>query len=559
MSLVGSLEDLGLGDILQIVSLSRKSGVLTLASRNRNGKIFFLNGQVIHATSNVFPENLGSLLVRKGVVSADTLKRVLDIQRRQTEPALLGKLLAEHCGVQREAVEAVAKRQIERIVYSFFGWTEGTFSFELEAPDKLTDCRFSPLKLMLEQGLNTQWLAIEGSRLLDEQRHQGGAIDPPDAAEAFASDRGNDSEDAPADVAEESVLPDHSHCQVLLVDDEPVARTALGRFLRSRGYGVELFGSGDDFIPAVDRAVAAGIDPVLVIDLIMPRRDGTGVLGGMEILEEVRDRHPFLSVLMVSEHPNPETELKIQQLGVRFLLSKPKKSEFGDSSGLPLLNALDEAIASISSDPSSADLPGLSLFNLGAELLREIGEPESELKGVDFRRTPALQKLKGILQELCDPSHSAGVILLALRFASEFMNRAVIFSVKEKEIVGLGQFGIEFDNRNADALIRNLSIPRDQDSILSRVVRARNPLRVRFGDGETDRYLLEHLGGVDPGEVFLGPLISEGNVVAILYGDNLPGEKAIGDTESLEIFLAQAGMAMEKALLERRLKEQVVV
>ncbi|PLY11667.1 MAG: hypothetical protein C0624_01655 [Desulfuromonas sp.] len=30
MSLVGNLEDLGLGEILQIVSLSRKSGVLTL-------------------------------------------------------------------------------------------------------------------------------------------------------------------------------------------------------------------------------------------------------------------------------------------------------------------------------------------------------------------------------------------------------------------------------------------------------------------------------------------------------------------------------------------------
>ncbi len=30
MSLVGSLEDLGLGDILQIVSLARKSGLLSL-------------------------------------------------------------------------------------------------------------------------------------------------------------------------------------------------------------------------------------------------------------------------------------------------------------------------------------------------------------------------------------------------------------------------------------------------------------------------------------------------------------------------------------------------
>jgi hypothetical protein len=55
--------------------------------------------------------------------------------------------------------------------------------------------------------------------------------------------------------------------------------------------------------------------------------------------------------------------------------------------------------------------------------------------------------------------------------------------------------------------------------------------------------------------VFVGPLISEGRVVAVLYGDNLPDEKSIGDTESLEIFLSQAGLAMEKALLERRMSK----
>lgn len=49
--------------------------------------------------------------------------------------------------------------------------------------------------------------------------------------------------------------------------------------------------------------------------------------------------------------------------------------------------------------------------------------------------------------------------------------------------------------------------------------------------------------------------MSEGRVVAILYGDNLPDKKPIGGTEALEIFLSQAGVAMEKALLERKLLE----
>jgi hypothetical protein len=79
------------------------------------------------------------------------------------------------------------------------------------------------------------------------------------------------------------------------------------------------------------------------------------------------------------------------------------------------------------------------------------------------------------------------------------------------------------------------------------------PVRLAPANRKWDDHLFSQLGGRKPKEIFLGPLISEGRVVAILYGDNLPEQKPVGDTEALEIFLSQAGMAMEKALLERRL------
>jgi hypothetical protein len=74
-------------------------------------------------------------------------------------------------------------------------------------------------------------------------------------------------------------------------------------------------------------------------------------------------------------------------------------------------------------------------------------------------------------------------------------------------------------------------------------------------DSQWCNYLKEHLGG-NPTEAFMGPIVSEGKVVAVLYGDNGYDPRPIGDTDSLEIFLSQAGIAMEKALLQRRLKEK---
>jgi hypothetical protein len=46
MSLVDNLEELGFGELLQIVSPSRKTGVLSLSSSGRDGSVFFRQGQM---------------------------------------------------------------------------------------------------------------------------------------------------------------------------------------------------------------------------------------------------------------------------------------------------------------------------------------------------------------------------------------------------------------------------------------------------------------------------------------------------------------------------------
>jgi hypothetical protein len=143
-----------------------------------------------------------------------------------------------------------------------------------------------------------------------------------------------------------------------------------------------------------------------------------------------------------------------------------------------------------------------------------------------------------------------------LRFAAEFMNRAVVLLVKKESIQGLGQFGVEDKDGSADLRIRNLRVPRDASSLFSPVLTSKFTFKGEVDGSDWSRYFLTQLGEARPSEVFIGPIISEGKVVAVLYGDNLPEEKPIGDTDSLEIFLGQAGIAMERALLQRRLLDQ---
>ena len=401
MSLVGNLEDLGLGEILQIVSLSRKSGILELNSRDRSGKVVFRAGQVIRATATTFPENIGDLLIRGNLIDFATLKRAVQIQQGPSGGGRrIGDIVVDEFGVVREEIDKLVREQTERIVYSFFAWNEGGFSFELGEPEELAATILNPLHFMLDSGLNPQWLAMEGSRLYDEKVH-----------------RGDDTE------------------------------------------------------------------------------------------------------------------------------------ERGES-----LVSLDDLLEDKESTAPAAEVKDDQLFNIGVELYRELGE-DSGLTLRQTRQSPGLHLLRSMLEELNNPSLGGGIILLILRFASELMNRAVIFLVKEEQIVGLGQFGIELSGKPSDAVVRNTRIPRGESSLFSNVLVEMKPSKVVSRDCSWDHYLFAQLGGSHPQEVFLGPLVSEGRIVAILYGDNLPEQKPIGDTEALEVFLSEAGLAMEKALQERRLIE----
>lgn len=585
MSLVGNLEDLGLGEILQIVSLSRKSGLLTLHSRGREGKIFFRSGQVIRASSSVFHQNLGEVLVQKGVIDLPALKKSLAIQETEGFRERLGTILIKHYNVTPDAIEQVVREQIENVVYSLFAWAEGTFDFELQdnvAP--IDNTHLDPVQFMLDQGLNPQFLAMEGSRIIDERRHRGEVLDEmtaetpspsasPEESVDFAFDLIHPSS-APApqpaiDVAaisgvpavgvpaETVAVPEFAEPavarQLVLVDDDTTTREIMVSSLQECGYEVFDFEGSEDALIRVDTLYREGVRPTLLIDLIMPRMDGSGILGGLELLDLVHTNFPELPVLVVADYNNSDAERKVREMGYVFAM-KPRKTELVDPGTVEVFSVLlRQELRRV--EAGEAPTEWNDKVNIADELRLEMGEELGPGRGT-VEQSTGISLLRGMLEELNNPSLGGGIILLVLRFASEFMNRAVVFIVKKDEIVGLGQFGIQDREGLADSRVRSMRIPRDEDSLFARVIESQQPLKVKPDEVHWNRYLIERLGGEYPAEVFAGPIVSEGKVVAILYGDNLPEHKPVGDTDSLEIFLSQAGMAMEKVLLQRRLQDK---
>lgn len=157
-----------------------------------------------------------------------------------------------------------------------------------------------------------------------------------------------------------------------------------------------------------------------------------------------------------------------------------------------------------------------------------------------------------MVEELVHPDAEGEVTLLVLRFAADLFSRAVLLAVTDEAFVALGEVGLD----EAAALrTRGSRLACGTGSVFDRVLA--DP-RSYVGPADPQPVLddfLARLGGPRPREIFVGPVLAGGRPVAMLYADQVPTTQPIGDVETLEIFLGQAGMALERSHLRRQLRE----
>lgn len=553
MSLEGNLEELGLGEILQIVSLSRKTGVLSLRSNGRDGSVFFRQGQVVRAVSNDYQQSLGDVLVQLGIIDLPVLRKALALQQEYGFCERLGTILVKSFGVPQETVDEVVREQIEHVVISLFAWSEGTFKFTVQASvETVADTKMDPMQFILDQGLNPQFLAMEGIRILDEQRRSSEAgfagAEPPDGAghpDFNLVDGAEDSASTSQAVQQQIVIVD---------DDGPTLRTIADR-LTKKGLVVHAMTRSEDTLIKVDALHRGGERPAVLIDLIMPKMDGSGVLGGVELLELLHNNFKDLQLIVMTDYHHAEAEQKVRDLGYPFII-KPRRVEINSPAIIEDFLTQLAYVIHHSTDSVPAE-EWQNRFNLGDELRIEMGEDDDMPRAAEpSPQNGGFSLLRGMLEELNNPDLQGGVLLLVLRFASEFVNRAIIFTINDQLISGFGQFGINGGIISGDERVRSMQIPQEADSMFSEPLRTGQPHTFSPVMTPVDFHIFDQLGDGIPAEVFIGPLVSGSRVIGFLYGDNLPDKKCIGDLEPLAIFLLQAGISLEKSVLERQLYER---
>lgn len=178
------------------------------------------------------------------------------------------------------------------------------------------------------------------------------------------------------------------------------------------------------------------------------------------------------------------------------------------------------------------------------------GEEEG---GSDTGERKDIYALKSLTQELRFPNSNAEITLLILRFASDIFERGVLFMVGDRELAGLGQFGLDIER--ADERVREIVIHYEESPFLKRIIVGGQPYAGEIEKDDCTGLLLTELGDKQPPMVAFFPVIAENRVVALLYCDNASTGASFAETEGLEIFINHAGLALEKSLLQKRLQE----
>jgi hypothetical protein len=157
MGLKGNLESFFLTSILQLLHTEKKTGTLHVRNDNDEVRVILQEGNIIYAMSSNKEARLGNFLRIKGAVSLEQLEICLS-EGKQKKQAL-GKVLVEKGLINADQLKRFIQIQVEEIIYGLFLWEKGEFFY--------TEAKLDLSGLVVIQ-LDMTKMILEAARRIDE-------------------------------------------------------------------------------------------------------------------------------------------------------------------------------------------------------------------------------------------------------------------------------------------------------------------------------------------------------------------------------------------------------
>lgn len=605
MSLLGRLEDLSLTDIIQIVYLSRRTGVLEIVDHLGRHTVLFRHGLIVNASSPEHPDLVAWLENSMAIppAAAPTL--------RQMEESGIpsGTAALDLNVINPDDLANAVRNRVLNVVTPLLHSREGEFNFILSDRVGEIDIEYDPETLFKEGGLSPQKLiaTTDGEKLkplrgLEESLKAGKALlrgsapEPPASPSLDLGLSGAAGFNPPAAGPKAAVpppppppppppqednvvpFPTPEPAFAPIPDDEPLAapppppardaRTTSGQFKVAGGLfdvespeavyrNVVLFERNPLIRVAARRAFGkAGVKIAQFGSLDDARAAMSDhfransffvsflelVDNSVNLMQQLKRKNPRLPVVVIDDEADLRRRHDLLRRGADLYLTKPSPARLQPGLAEEELSLFADELVLFAERAFKQWEQATGSF--GAEAGKKFYEA-AEKENVER----SFGVLKQLINELSNPNDIGEVSSTILRLSAEYLERGALFVVGDGEFSGVGGFGATGGGDDMNARVRGLRLARGEASLLADVAASGEAHRGKMRKTPANVTMIERLGGLLPTEVVALPIMHVNRTIGILYGDNAEHRAPIDGMTGLEIFLSQAGYAFGNAVL----------
>ena len=582
MSFNGDLEHFPLVDIIQLLHMSNKSGVLYLKSLKGESQLVFREGFFISANHLENSCRIGKVLIDMNAITKEALDQALTEQKNAgKERKPLVATLIEQGTIDKETAFKGLETLIEMTIVEVLTWEKGTFSLDVAKEYISDEYRYFPEKLHREILLNAQGILMDSLRIYDEKMRDGTlsdiffaeesssntnvSADNSGIAEITADLLGLDALDTitrkipdvfiglkdydPKDEHRQAVtraLPEATIDQqerlitfltsmstqspapssppvtaIILLTDNELLSHALTTLCKKENLFIFATDEETGLDIVIEQSLGRDLHPVLIID-VDHNVDGSYAV---TLVRKKVAVYPQLSLLITACSQTWQTiSMDALSIGIRSIIPRPCRGCHENS-------YIDQLMAFLS--------------GMGPYLKTILPVPRADV-GQQF--IVALHQLKSL-------SEPPAIALVLLRFAALQFERAVTFVVAKTELIAEKTFGIAASESGGPSAPLMFRIPLEGNSVLQEVVEKGKLYYGQRSDAVLTDRLYKEIGVPRSPKAVAVPLISRGKVIAVTYADF--GSKPVSPPQInlLEALAQQAGLTLDNALYRKNMEK----
>ena len=566
MSFNGDLEHFPLVDVIQLLHMTGKSGVLNLKNSDAESQLVFREGFLVGANHMDNRIRIGKVLVDMSAITHEQLSQALSDQKGAGEPHKpLVATLIEQGTINKETAFKGLETLIEMTIVEVLSWATGEFSLDVAKEFISDEYRYFPETLNQKILLNAQAVLMDSLRIYDEKVHDGtlGSIffteetDPtvppqeisgpeditadllglaeldtvaakiPDvfiglkdlnSADEHRQIVASELPEAANELREQlisllSTISDHApadhtppNTAIILLTQNKLVSHAITAVCRRENLFVFTSDEESGLDMVIEQSLGRDLHPVLIIDV----PHGCDEAHFLTLVRQKMSAYPQISIVLAAcEHVWRSISMEALGARVRSIIPHPCERCHNDEYTAKLITFISGVGAYLKS-------------------IHPVPSPD-----VDHHFNLAFNQL----QTLSKPPEIA---LVLLQFIALQFERALTFVVSKTELIAEKSIGISSPKADGPTAPLMFKIPLEKNSVLQEVVEKGRLYYGQRNDTVLTNRLYSEIGAPRSPKVLAVPLISRGKVIAVTYADF--GSKPVSPPH-LNLLTALAGYA----------------